>query len=70
MKTNNSRTIDKFGHRWDLPKNELCSTCGQPDSCGDCNHQPLTRLQVDWLGGIPAGLNCPSFLLRNSKGKS
>lgn len=30
---------------------ELCSTCQQPDNCGDCNHAPLTHTQVEMLGG-------------------
>ena len=30
---------------------DLCPECGQPDNCGDCNHQPLTPTEVAWLGG-------------------
>ena len=37
---------DKFGVKWDLPLNELCPACGQPDSCGDCDHTKLTREDV------------------------
>jgi len=44
-------TIDRFGRIWDLPSNELCPTCGQPDSCGDCNHNPLEVREVRKLGG-------------------
>ena len=43
---------DKFGVRWNLPKNELCSECGQPDSCGECSHKKMTKSQVKFLGGI------------------
>jgi hypothetical protein len=25
----------------DLPDEERCPTCGQPDNCGDCNHRTL-----------------------------
>ena len=44
-------TTDKFGRTWDLPAIELCSTCGQPDNCGDCNHQPLSDADVLKLRG-------------------
>jgi len=47
MKSN----TDKFGVDWKLPEAELCPECGQPDSCGECNHQPLTEDQVEFLGG-------------------
>ena len=43
---------DKYGVKWDLPENELCPDCGQPDSCGDCNHSPLTQEEIEILGGI------------------
>ncbi len=43
------KTTDKYGRIWDLPKEELCPTCGQPDNCGDCSHQPLTVAQVKQL---------------------
>lgn len=34
-------TVDIYGHEW--PDGyEVCSECGQPDNCGDCNHQPLS----------------------------
>lgn len=44
--------IDTFGNTW-LHTGESCSTCGQPDNCGDCTHEPLTREEVIALGGIP-----------------
>lgn len=43
-------TKDRFGREWNLPKGELCSTCGQPD-CSDCNHQRLADAEVLFLGG-------------------
>lgn len=42
---------DKYGRLWDFPENELCPACGQPDSCGDCNHEPLSNDEVHMLGG-------------------
>jgi len=42
---------DKYGRTWDFPKNELCPTCGQPDSCGDCNHKKLSEKEVKILKG-------------------
>lgn len=42
---------DKFGRRWPFPKSELCDECGQPDSCGDCNHQKLSDDDVALLVG-------------------
>lgn len=42
---------DRFGRVWDLPRNELCPKCRQPDSCGDCNHQRLTDNDVAYLKG-------------------
>lgn len=45
-------TIDKFNTEWQLPLEELCPECGQPDNCGDCNHQPLTDTEVRQLGGV------------------
>lgn len=45
------RLIDKFGVKWKLPQEELCTECGQPDSCGECNHQQLTTEDVKFLGG-------------------
>jgi hypothetical protein len=35
--------MDKFGREWNLSAAELCPECGQPDSCGDCNHEPLSN---------------------------
>ena len=43
--------IDKFGVKWKLPQAELCTDCGQPDSCGNCKHQPLSDENVEILGG-------------------
>ena len=43
---------DKYGRQWDSPSNEVCPTCGQPDSCGDCNHKKLRNKDVIELGGI------------------
>ena len=40
---------DKFGRTWKLPKNELCPKCGQPDSCGSCNHKRLTNKEVEMI---------------------
>jgi hypothetical protein len=45
---------DSFGNTWKLPASEVCQKCGQPDNCGDCNHQPLSPEEVRELGGIPA----------------
>ena len=46
---------DIYGRSWpDISPNELCGECGQPDSCGDCNHAPLTLEQVQMLGGKAA----------------
>jgi len=45
----NNMKKDKFGRTWKLPKNELCHKCGQPDSCGDCNHKRLTNKEVEYL---------------------
>ena len=42
---------DRYGRIWNLPDNELCSECGQPDNCGDCNHFELTSYDVSKLGG-------------------
>jgi hypothetical protein len=45
---------DKYGRRWPVfDKRELCPVCGQPDSCGDCNHKRLPRKEVLQLGGKP-----------------
>ena len=43
------RKIDKYGRKWPFPENELCPECGQPDSCGDCNHKRLTDKDVRML---------------------
>lgn len=33
---------DRYGRTWNLSPDELCPECGQPDNCGDCNHEPLS----------------------------
>jgi len=43
---------DQHGRTWDLPCHERCLVCGQPDSFGDCTHEPLTDEQVVELGGV------------------
>lgn len=42
---------DKYGRFWNLPKNELCPKCGQPDNCGDCNCKKLSIKDVEILKG-------------------
>lgn len=42
---------DQHGRAWDLAWFERCLVCGQPDSFGDCTHEPLTDEQVVELGG-------------------
>jgi hypothetical protein len=44
-------TTDNYGVSWELPASELCPECGQPDNCGDCNHEPLTADDVRELKG-------------------
>lgn len=44
-------TTDRFDRIWDLPAEELCDICGQPDNCGDCNHERLSTEDVAALGG-------------------
>lgn len=43
---------DKFGIYWDLPNDEVCKVCGQPDNCGDCNHHKININDAAKLGGI------------------
>lgn len=43
---------DRYGRLWDLPPAELCPTCGQPDNCGDCNHEPMTADEARQLGWV------------------
>lgn len=45
-------TTDRFGRQWRLLPAELCPTCGQPDNCGDCSHDPLSELQAKELGAL------------------
>jgi hypothetical protein len=40
---------DLFGRRWQLPDEELCEVCGQPDSYNDCNHKRLPNAHVRYL---------------------
>jgi hypothetical protein len=40
---------DLCGRTWDIGDAELCVVCGQPDSCGDCNHEPLSDSDVAQL---------------------
>ena len=43
---------DKYGRSWPgFNQKELCPTCGQPDSCGDCNHKRLSKKEVLEIGG-------------------
>jgi hypothetical protein len=42
---------DIYGVTWDLPDNERCPVCGQPDSCGDCNHKRLQAKDIAYLKG-------------------
>lgn len=46
-----SWTQDEYGRFWQRPGDEPCPECGQPDNCGDCNHEPLTDAEVLDLGG-------------------
>lgn len=50
---------DRYGRTWRLPKGELCPECGQPDSCGDCNHKKLPLDKVKELGGKNEAKTCP-----------
>ena len=43
--------VDIYGRAWNLPLIELCNDCGQPDNCGDCNHEPLTDTDYETLDG-------------------
>lgn len=40
---------DIFGRVWPFPHTELCRVCGQPDSCGDCNHHQLSETEAQAL---------------------
>lgn len=44
-------TTDRYGREWDLPANELCPECGQPDNVGDCDHTPLSDKDAQTLAG-------------------
>jgi hypothetical protein len=43
--------IDRYGRGWH-DSTETCVECGQPDNCGDCNHEPLAPEDVDEMGGV------------------
>lgn len=43
---------DKFGRIWDMRPWDLCDECGQPDNCGDCNHNKLTIDEVKEIGCV------------------
>lgn len=47
------RKRDRFGASWPAAY-DTCPECGQPDDCGDCNHQPLSEDAVLQMGGRPA----------------
>lgn len=40
---------DDFGRTWNLPDDELCPTCGQPDNCGDCDHTEMSEEEAKTL---------------------
>lgn len=42
-------TTDKYGRSWNLPANEICFNCGQPDNSGDCDHSKLSDDEVKLL---------------------
>lgn len=41
--------MDIYGYEWNLPADELCDDCGQPDSCGDCEHAKLSDADRELL---------------------
>ncbi len=43
---------DKYGVKWELPENELCPDCGKPESCGNCDHSPLSQEDIEIFTGI------------------
>lgn len=43
---------NKFGRIWDMAPYELCVECGQPDNCGDCNHNELTIEDAKEIGCV------------------
>jgi hypothetical protein len=45
---------DKYKRTWNLTAGEKCPVCGQPDSCGDCNHAKLSLGDVLALDGTPS----------------
>lgn len=61
---------DKYNRFWNLPDNELCPTCSQPDSIGDCNHARLSVRNVIDLGGTlsrPERRNLPPVAKTQSR---
>ena len=49
--------VDKFGRIWDMRPYDLCEYCGQPDNCGDCNHNKLSIEDAKEIGCIGVKLN-------------
>ncbi len=49
LNTERKKHKDKYGRVWSFLKNELCPICGQPDNCGDCNHERLTNSDVKFI---------------------
>lgn len=47
----NMRTLDVYGRIWNNPIWDKCPVCGQPDNCGDCNHEKLGLQDVLELDG-------------------
>lgn len=45
------QVYDVYDREWDLPWEERCPECGQPDNCGDCTHEKLSAEDVLELGG-------------------
>jgi hypothetical protein len=44
---------DAYGRRWpDRGSQEFCAVCGQPDNCGDCEHQPYSVGEAILLGAV------------------
>lgn len=46
-------SMDGYGRTWpNVPLNERCNGCGQPDNTGDCDHVKLADDEVKQLGGV------------------
>jgi len=57
---------DRHGRNWPYPQSELCPTCRQPDTNGDCNHIKLSdfeALQVVYGVDHPIIINAESDLM-------